>query len=292
MRRVDCLFVIIGISVFSFFAWASLWAAGEHRRIFVCAHHEKQLGDAFSAFANDHNGALSPAVFDDGKNRTSWDWEIAPYLMDGGSRNSASSQRPSSGLPPPSPRSAGDGNRSGEQFKKVAYLFHCPSDTELRGGALPRSYSMPMYDVNKAGWPPDEDAAGGLGLFLDTKALEKAHALEGGVPANSDTRQDGSIKIEVNGIPAIKVSGISAPADTALLVERISILNALWQPKYACIIAPREQWDAKTIQRKKFHGGKMNYLMLDGHVELLWPAQSAGHTGSGNAGLWTIRPGD
>jgi prepilin-type processing-associated H-X9-DG protein len=77
-----------------------------------------------------------------------------------------------------------------------------------------------------------------------------------------------------------------------LLVERISIPNALWQTKFACIISAKEQFDAKTIDQNKFHGGKLNYLMLDGHVELLRPIQSGGHVGAGNQGLWTIRPGD
>ena len=82
------------------------------------------------------------------------------------------------------------------------------------------------------------------------------------------------------------------PADTALLVERISNLNVLWATKYACITSTKEQFEAKTsFAARDFHGGKMNYLMLDGHVELMLPLQSAGFVGAGG-GLWTIRAGD
>jgi len=250
------LAVVFGLAVV---VWAGFWVAGEKRRVWVCAHHLKKLGRAFEEYAREHNGSLPSAVFDDGTNGISWDAEIARYLA-------ATSPRPS--RPP-------RGGEEGE--KKVAYLFQCPSDKEPRGGALRRSYSMPMYDINKAGWPPDENSPGGVGLYLDAKTLKKAR----------DAMPDESL----DSIPAIKLSTVPAPADTALLVERVSILNALWQTKYACIIGTREQFDAKTIERKKFHGGRMNYLMLDGHVELLWPGQSEGFAGA-SGGVWTMRAGD
>ena len=137
---------------------------------------------------------------------------------------------------------------------------------------------MPMYDLNHVSWPPDQDSLGGLGLYLDGKALKKV--------------RDADPTMSSDFLPAIKTVMVPDPYDTALLVERISIINALWAAKYACIVSTREQFDAKTFAAQDFHGGRLNYLMLDGHVELLWPIQSGGHTGSGDQGLWTIRPGD
>jgi prepilin-type processing-associated H-X9-DG protein len=134
-----------------------------------------------------------------------------------------------------------------------------------------------MYDINQDGWPPDENSSGGLGLYLDAKVIKKAR------------ETNPLMKSEV--LPAIKTSVVPTPSDTALLVERISILNALWQPKFACIISTREQFDAKTFTANEFHGGKMNYLMLDGHVELLLPAQSEGLVGT-DGGVWTLRAED
>ena len=259
--RVDAISAFGGVLLLGILVWCGFAVGGERRRIFVCAHHEKILGDAFNGYASDQGDALPRAVLNDGTNSTSWDKEIAPYLVD------------SSGH--------GVNSLSSNGMDQVAYLFKCPSDKEPRGGSLPRSYSMPIYDLNKVEWPPTEDCLGGLGLNLDAKSLKKVRGSGGegrGVDATGDW------------IPAIKRSMVPDPADTALLVERISILNALWQTKYACVVAPREQFDAKTFRAKDFHGGKMNYLMLDGHVELLWPAQSGGHLGSENQGLWTIRP--
>ena len=195
------------------------------------------------------------AVSDDGKTRTSWDCEIASYLEPGLAKSNTLEQQK-------------------ELRAKIAFLFKCPSDRELRGGATPRSYSMPMYDISKCGWPPDENSLGGLGLYLDAEALEKVRA---------ESSSESPVII-----PAIKISMVPAPADTALLVEHVSILNALWQPKLACISSSGEQFDAKTFEANDFHKGRMNYLMLDGHVELMTPSQSTGFLGS----VWTMRQGD
>jgi prepilin-type processing-associated H-X9-DG protein len=257
--RTDIVFVTGTLFLVAILAWATVWATGEKRRIFVCAHHLKTLSRAFDDYAHDHTDTLPPAVFDDGTTNTSWDREISVYLE---------------------PVSTGQNSPDSQKMweAKVAPIFKCPSDHELRGGAEPRSYSMPMYDIKQAGWPPTSDSLGGLGLYLDIKAIEKARAAD--LNDSPDYR------------PAIKTSIVTAPSDTALLVERISILNALWATKFACITSTKQQFDAKTFAAKDFHGGKMNYLLLDGHVELLWPIQSGGHIGSGDQGLWTIRPGD
>ena len=142
---------------------------------------------------------------------------------------------------------------------------------------------MPTYDVNRAGWPPDPDSLGGLGLCLDAGRLQTIRA---------DMSEE-----EASRIPAITTAMAPAPADTALLVECININNALWGTKLACIETTKEQ-EPRTLDVKKFHGGKFNFLMLDGHVELLSPVEAVGHAGTpGNQarthyGVWTIRIGD
>jgi prepilin-type processing-associated H-X9-DG protein len=257
--RTDLNVVLGVILLLGVLVWAVMAGSKATRQIYGCASHQKTLGQAFIQYSHDHEEALPPAVIADQPLTTSWDREIAPYLE------------------PHAPKPGNSAEQKAMEAK-VAYLFKCPSDREPRGGAQPRSYSMPMYDINKDGWPPDENSSGGLGLYLDAKTMKKAW-------------ETNPLK-QSEALPAIKTSVVPSPSDTALLVERISILNALWQPKFACIISTREQFDAKTFTAKEFHGGKMNYLMLDGHVELLWPAQSGGHLAEGDQSLWTIRPGD
>ena len=256
--RTDAITLVGVVLLIAALVWVRFAGAGEKYRIFLCAHHMKKLGRAFAEYTQDHDGALPPAVVDDGTSSTSWDKEIAVYL------------EPELAKP-----NAPDATKAFEA--KIAPLFKCPSDRELHGGSLARSYSMPMYDINRVGWPPDDNSTGGLGLYLDSKTIEKAREADSAGSADY--------------MPAIKTSMVPDPADTALLVEHISILNALWATKNACISSTKEQFDAKTsFAAKDFHGGKMNYLMLDGHVELLTPAQSAGFVGNG--GVWTIWPED
>jgi prepilin-type processing-associated H-X9-DG protein len=258
--RVDAVMVLFSLLLLALVAWAAVWVGGEKRQIWVCAHHMKTLGQAFAEFTQAHNGALPPAVVDNGKNSTSWDSEIAVYLQSELTKSN-------------SPRAI----KSLET--QLSPLFKCPSDREPRHGGLPRSYSMPMYDINLVGWPPDHNSVGGIGLYLNAKTIKKARG------ADSAESPDY--------MPVIKTSMVPDPADTALLVERVSSLNVLWATKYACITSTKEQFEAKTpFAAKDFHGGKMNCLMLDGHVELLWPVQSGGHVGAGNEGVWTIKPGD
>ncbi|MEJ5236735.1 MAG: H-X9-DG-CTERM domain-containing protein [Limisphaera sp.] len=158
---------------------------------------------------------------------------------------------------------------------KLAQWFRCPSDAEPRGEGQARSYSMPMYELRDEGWPPRRLSMGGVGLYLDPDRLRAAR--------ESDATLGDSW-------PVMRVTMVPAPAETALLVERIAIRNVLGSPTFACILHPREQWAAKTLERPKFHGGKFNYLMVDGHVERMTERESGGHTGSG--GVWTLRPDD
>ena len=259
LTRLDVLGVVGGLLALAAVAYACIWVGGEKRRIWVCASHLKTLGKAFSEYANDHNGCLPLAGLDNGTNgSTAWDKEIMPYLVEKSAR---------SGSP--------------DLLKtKYASLFQCPSDREPHGGELPRSYAMTTYDINRAMWPADGSSLGGLGLSLDGKSLRlarKAMPTEGG-----------------NYFPAIKISIVPEPADTALLVEHINILNTLGATRQTCVGSTKEQFEAKTFEAKDFHGGKMNYLMLDGHVELLAPESvSPVPPGIGRSGgFWTIRPQD
>jgi prepilin-type processing-associated H-X9-DG protein len=254
--RPDAMTLVGASFLLGVFVWMGIIASGETRRTFICAHRMKALGHAFEEYTKDHSDSLPPAVVDDGTNSTSWDREIAPYLI---SKSSSTALQGKSRL-------------TEQEEASVATYFHCPSDKEPRGGAKPRSYSMPMYDLNKVDWPPDENCQGGLGLYLDAARLANLHKTQP--------------NISVGSVPQIKVPMVPAPADTALLVERISIQNALWGTKFACTVSSKEQFDAKTFEAKDFHGGRMNYLMLDGHVELLSRAQSGGFIGNG--GIWTI----
>jgi len=160
-------------------------------------------------------------------------------------------------------------------LEKVADRFWCPSDREPRADGRPRSYSMPMYELRTEGWPPTQRSEGGVGLYLDEERVRAAREWD---PTLGD------------GVPVMRVGMIPSPADTALLVERVAIRNVLGRATFACVLNAREQWGAKTLERDRFHNGRFNYLMVDGHVERMTERASGGHTGEG--GVWTLRPDD
>src|SRR5205823_6528353 len=89
----------------------------------------------------------------------------------------------------------------------------------------------------------------------------------------------------INNIPAIRLDMIQFPEQTLILTEQASSNNLMWGYQCAVIHNVREHLDERAIPIDKYHGGKFNYLMVDGHVEALSPAQSAGN-------IWTIRPDD
>ncbi|HEY3760368.1 MAG TPA: H-X9-DG-CTERM domain-containing protein [Verrucomicrobiae bacterium] len=256
--RIDASFIVVALLLLAAIGWAGIGAGRNEWQSSVCARHMTTLGQAFTAYAHDHDGALPAAMYNDGHTSNTWDVVIAGYL-----------------LPPAGNKSS---PLTADQQKQIAYLFQCPADHEPRWVGTPRSYSMPIYDINLANWPPDVNSLGGLGLSLDRRTLRKAHAVM--PPEQAKT------------VPAITTSMVPAPTDTALLVECVNSINVLWQSPCACIASTDDQFKANTFKVKDFHGGKMNYLMLDGHVETMLPVQSGGHLASGDQGVWTIRPGD
>jgi prepilin-type processing-associated H-X9-DG protein len=116
--------------------------------------------------------------------------------------------------------------------------------------------------------------------------------------APAETRGSSDVVPETASAPVIRLALIPEPADTLLLTEHVSPANWLWNSSHATVASTGEQLQSKTIQPARFHGGRFNYLMIDGHVETLRPIETVGHVGQVGAnpathyGIWTIRPGD
>ena len=125
-------------------------------------------------------------------------------------------------------------------------------------------------------WPPGPGSATGLGLewnretvlsLLDSDALQKPEKL-----------------------PVVKLASVPAPADTLLLTELIEPANVLLGMAAPAVRGTASQARAFKDGGLQFHGGRFNYLMVDGHVELLSPLQTGGVDGS--SGIWTLRKED
>ena len=165
-------------------------------------------------------------------------------------------------------------------------LLRCPADTiptqEAQGASPRRTYAMARHNMDKRNWPPDANNATGVGLWWSPKG--KLHAAAS------------SLNSKTNSTPAISVDMISTPAATLILTEQAQGNNIEFSYSGAAIDNPSTQLDTQRIKMSRYHGGKFNYLMVDGHVELLSPLESLGvndpafdDPGSKYQNVWTIK---
>ncbi|HXI70052.1 MAG TPA: H-X9-DG-CTERM domain-containing protein [Verrucomicrobiae bacterium] len=161
-------------------------------------------------------------------------------------------------------------------------LFVCPSDRLKRDS--PRSYAMSQHDMKPENWPLGANNATGLGLAWTETTIKKY------LPDNK--RAEGPT---IDELSLIKLSMILEPADTLLLSELISATNKFRHAAQSGLDGPSIQLEFLKGDGKVFHGGRFNYLMLDGHVELL-SSHETQNVGIGDAnwhlGIWTIKAGD
>jgi prepilin-type processing-associated H-X9-DG protein len=248
--RVDLL-TIIFLTVF-LAGWYGFTHTGEPGRITRCAANLATLGRAMHSYADEHEDTLPPAEIWLQKESSGWDTKIIPYLAKGSL----------------------DADNF-ERFSKVQRLFFCPSDPAPHNG-VPRSYAMAANDMSPENWPPGPTSATGVGLWWDGNTTPPLL----GVDAKNNP----------DFLPGVKLSALPAPADTLLLTEFIDPQNFMGNIFQTTVQGVVQQLSFFKGDAANFHYGKFNYLMADGHVELLTPLQ----TGSpdNHAGIWTIMKGD
>ena len=194
---------------------------------------------------------------------------------------------------------------------QVVRVLKCPSDTTARPLEAPpnmevprRSYSMPQYmnsrgDVSHGGgpapWPPASDSQAGVGLWLTplSRYWNKAdnQAIDGSPGKPRPAHQ-----------AAIKVTILPEPTKTILLTEHIHVQNIqgfAQRSDIPCADDHITKGEAKNVASPPYfyppldslHGGRINYLMNDGHVEFLLPTQTTSELGLVR-GMWSIKAGD
>jgi len=103
------------------------------------------------------------------------------------------------------------------------------------------------------------------------------------------------LKAETNGLAHINLDIVRDPADTMLATEKAAPNNQLYTLN-ATIRTTSEHVDG--IRLRNYHGGLINYLMVDGHVASLKPETTVGWQGQSGTnaathkGIWTIKAGD
>lgn len=157
-------------------------------------------------------------------------------------------------------------------------VFKCPSD------ALPhartRSYAMSGHNMLNENWPPGPDNATGVGLVWNQENIPRLLGEEAAKTAITNTDM----------LAMMKRAFIRSPSDTLVLSELINSGNNLKEGRWAVIDSPGQQLDQLLHDNTIIHHGRYNYLMLDGHLELMSPLQAGG--AYGNMKMWWISKPD
>lgn len=256
--RVDLCIVIALVA--GLLGLGVLEITGERSRTLRCANNLRNMGQAMQSYSNDRDDNLPPAAIE--RPGITWDTLISPYLKpDLDVAHSAYARR--------------------LMKDAVAPYFHCPSDKLAR--EYPRSYAMSGHDMQPYHWPPDARTASGVGLRWGENEIRR---LLGPEVANRAAR-------DAKVLPGIKRSIIQAPADTLLLTELFRADNTLGNIYSTTVTSPEMQLEGEGTNR--MHQQRMNYLMVDGHVECLLPipmGDGGARNLNRNSGIWTIRAND
>jgi len=182
-----------------------------------------------------------------GKYETSWDLAVFRYLTPGQAKEN-----------------------NAAQAQTVSRTFACPSDHLPHAGAV-RSYSMGSNNMTLQNWPPGPNTATGVGLNWDKASIQRL--LGEDVPEKPES------------LPGVKLADIPSPARTVLLTEMLSPDNAMGKYLLASISGSAQQRQALTNAGVNIHHVRLNYLMVDGHVEPLSLLQAF----DGSGGIWTLK---
>jgi prepilin-type N-terminal cleavage/methylation domain-containing protein/prepilin-type processing-associated H-X9-DG protein len=294
---IELLVVIAIIGILAALLLPSLSRAKRKANEIVCLNNLKQLGIAMHVYLPENNDKLPYAALEMFEATTTatremtWDSLLHRYI--GGKLTEDQLWNPR-------------GSLSLAQELKV---LKCPSDMSPRPAVLVpplpvyrRSYAMPRYmtsegkleDGSPAPWPPSADSQTGVGLnWYPTSPLwnQADDAIGDGSLAHPRPSQQ----------LAVKGSMIREPTGTILLTERIHVENMMMfairqdirnaedhvATGPGTVFAPPYFYPPAA----KHHGGRFNYLMVDGHVEFLLPGKTTSDLGS-QRGMWSIKAGD
>ncbi len=259
------LLVVIGIlAVLAGLVLSAVGRGKARTHTVMCLANLKQMALAFHAYAEEGDGAFPTAIWRPMSaggvaTNISFDDLLYPHLGIGLTEAEKVADR----IP----------------LAKRSKLLTCPADTIAP--AFPttntwrRTYSMSEARMVSGPLPLLEAAGGGVGV---------CHSIAWGAVPTVDR-------------PAVlRASAVPDPANMLALVERPNPVNYAGNDHWAVTRRTGEQRNGFPSARfgQQYHGGRFNYLFVDGRVELLAPEATWGRAGSDLvwAGAWTLRTDD
>jgi prepilin-type processing-associated H-X9-DG protein len=178
-------------------------------------------------------------------------------------------------------------------------IMHCPSDkvlvslTPAANYPVRRSYVMPTYTMNNTNfWPPNSSLKCGVGLLWNNDNADITwNSLDSKTTVNPMPYQQNGVRSStmLDGVGTILVTEYIGGDNILGTIWGVGIANA---NVHLATASPQNTGVPKT---QDFHNSYYNYLMADGHVETLQPAQTLGITNRAltlQTGMWTILSGD
>ncbi len=265
-----------------------------------CAANLKEIFNASLVYSGDNGDKIPYAVLR-WRAGTANTWDDLLFTYIGGEAGMARYEELIGSQPQVGQGGPADSGKQGNR------LLKCPSDkvrrSDTRYPNAERSYVMPTHAMarnpapswapnvgaNGYHWPPSPKNETGLGFNWDVSTA----------PTPDWQPED-----PVDPIPrrqqAVFEDLLLAPEETIIYTERIR--REMLQGAFAYqtidhagqhLIGNINRDDYNSVQR--FHLGRFNYMMADGHVETLTPAESIGVDATDTtvqAGYWTISPED
>jgi prepilin-type processing-associated H-X9-DG protein len=235
-----------------------------------CVSNLKLIGQGASFYSAQNSEKLPYAFLRrDDRNQISWDTLLSSFLYNASNEDQQLNSMPAD--------------------QRHQSLMLCPEDTVPSvswGNIRPkrRTYAMPWHNMYPQNWPPGWENSTGVGLWW---------APYGGTNSNVNT-----VTNLTDALPSIGINTIFNTTNVMFATDMAQANNILGNSSGAIVKSTAGQLATNDIPKESYHNGRFNYLMVDGHVENLLPAQSVGHTGMAgersetHRGIWTISPGD